>query len=229
MDEIGTLANTPVILRRVRGLLVDFGGVLTTNVFDSFAAFCRQEGLDADVVKQLFRSDPEARRLLEDLETGDLSEPDFEAAFGERLGLPPDGLIARLFAGIHPETAMVEAVAAARAAGVVTGLLSNSWGLATDYDALGDIFDARVISAEEGMRKPDPRIYPLAAERMGLPPGEIVFVDDLGFNLKPAKELGMATVLHTDAGETIAQLEALLGVELRSASENGGSSPNVLR
>jgi putative hydrolase of the HAD superfamily len=52
---------------------------------------------------------------------------------------------------------------------------------------------------------------------MALPPGEIVFVDDLGFNLKPAKELGMATVLHTDAEATIAQLEALLGVELRSA------------
>lgn len=226
---IGTAANAPVILRRVRGLLVDFGGVLTTNVFASFEAFCRESGLDADHVKQLFRSDPEARKLLEDLETGALSEPDFEVAFGKRLGLPADELIARLFANIHPETAMVEAVAAARAAGIVTGLLSNSWGLATDYDALGDIFDARVISAEEGMRKPDPRIYPLAAERMKLPPEEIVFVDDLGFNLKPAKELGMATVLHTDARATIAQLEALLGVELRSASENGGSSPNVLR
>jgi putative hydrolase of the HAD superfamily len=201
----------------LRGLLVDFGGVLTTNVFASFATFCQEEGLDADHVKQLFRTDPEARTLLEDLETGALSEPDFEAAFGRRLGLPPDGLIMRLFANIHPEPVMVGAVAAAREGGVVTGLLSNSWGLATDYDALGDIFDARVISAEEGMRKPDPRIYPLAADRMGLPPQEIVFVDDLGFNLKPAKQLGMATVLHEDPEGTVAELEALLGVPLRSA------------
>jgi putative hydrolase of the HAD superfamily len=214
----------------MRGLLVDFGGVLTTNVFDSFAQFCVDEGLDADHVKQLFRSDPEARTLLEDLETGALSEPDFEAAFGKRLGLPPDDLIARLFAHIHPDAAMVGMVAAARDQGIVTGLLSNSWGLATDYDALGDIFDARVISAQEGMRKPDPRIYPLAAERMAMPPEQIVFVDDLGFNLKPAKAIGMATVLHADAATTIAQVEELLGVSgLRSDSANGGSSPNVLR
>lgn len=198
----------------MRGLLVDFGGVLTTNVFSSFAAFCRDEGIDADVVRQLFRSDPEARDLLERLETGELPEPDFEQAFGRRLGLPPEGLITRLFAGVQPDTAMIDAVRRAREQGVVTGLLSNSWGMATDYDGLGDIFDARVISAQEGMRKPDPRIYPIAAGRMGLDPREIVFVDDLGFNLKPARELGMATVRHEDAGATIAELERLLGVGL---------------
>lgn len=198
----------------MRGLLVDFGGVLTSNVFQSFAAFCRQEGIDPDRVKMLFRADDEARELLERLECGTLSEPDFEAAFAARLDVSPDGLIAKLFGGIAPDTAMVDAVRAARRQGVVTGLLSNSWGRATDYDALGDIFDGRVISAEEGMRKPDPRIYPLAAERMGLAPEEIVFVDDLGFNLKPARQLGMTTVLHTDAETTIPQLAELLGVVL---------------
>jgi epoxide hydrolase-like predicted phosphatase len=200
--------------RRLRGLLVDFGGVLTTSVFASFEAFCRAEGLDPDHVKQLFRTDARARQLLEDLETGALSEPDFEVAFAERLGLPPDDLIARLFAGMAPDEAMIAAVRAAREQGIVTGLLSNSWGMATDYDGVGDLFDARVISAAEGMRKPDPRIYPLAAERMGLPPEEIVFVDDLGFNLKPAKALGMATVLHSDAKCTIPVLEGLLRVPL---------------
>lgn len=199
----------------MRGLLVDFGGVLTSNVFASFARFCEAEGLDADHVKQLFRSDETARELLVRLETGTLSEPDFERAFGERLGLPADDLIARLFGGIEPDEAMIGAVRRAREQGIVTGLLSNSWGMATDYDSLGgDLFDAQVISAREGMRKPDPRIYPLAAERMGLPPHEIVFVDDLGFNLKPAKVLGMATVLHERAAETIAALEPLLGVKL---------------
>ena len=213
----------------MRGLLVDFGGVLTSDVFKSFEAFCRDEGIDPDRVKLLFRQDAHARELLERLETGTLPEPDFEVAFAERLGLAPDGLIAKLFNGIAPDTAMVDAVRRARAQGVVTGLLSNSWGMATDYDALGDIFDARVISAEEGMRKPDPRIYPLAAERMGLPPEEIVFVDDLGFNLKPARQLGMATILHTDAASTLPQLEALLGVALQADAADGRSSPNVER
>ncbi len=196
---------------------MDFGGVLTSNVFDSFEAFCRDEGLDPDHVKQLFRSDPEARDLLVRLETGTLAEPEFEEAFGARLGLPGEGLIAKLFAGARADQAMIDAVRAARAHGITTGLLSNSWGMATDYASLGDdLFDAQVISAVEGMRKPDERIYPIAAERMGLPPEEIVFVDDLGFNLKPARALGMSTVLHTDAEATITELEQLLGVELRA-------------
>ncbi len=198
----------------MRGLLVDFGGVLTSNVFRSFAIFCEQSGIDPDRVRLLFREDDEARGLLARLECGTLSEPDFEVAFAERLDLPPEGLIANLFGHIQPDTAMVAAVSRARDQGIVTGLLSNSWGRATDYDALGDIFDGKVISAEEGMRKPDPRIYPLAAERMGLPPEAIVFVDDLGFNLKPARQLGMTTVLHTDADTTIPQLEELLAVSL---------------
>ena len=194
---------------------MDFGGVLTSNVFDSFEAFCRAEGLDPDHVKQLFRSDETARELLVRLETGTLSETDFEIAFGERLGLESTGLIERLFSGARPDHAMIGAVRAAREQGLTTGLLSNSWGMATDYAALGDdLFDAQVISAVEGVRKPDPRIYPIAAERMGLAPEEIVFVDDLGFNLKPAKQLGMTTVLHESAETTIPRLREVLGVEL---------------
>ena len=199
----------------MRGLLVDFGGVLTSNVFASFASFCRAEGLDPDHVKRLFRGDEEARDLLVRLETGALAEPDFEAAFAAKLGLPADDLIARLFGGIAPDEAMIGAVRAAREQGFVTGLLSNSWGMATDYAALGPgLFDAQVISAQEGMRKPDPRIYPLAAQRMELDPADIVFVDDLGFNLKPARALGMTTVLHVDAAATVPELQRLLGVEL---------------
>jgi epoxide hydrolase-like predicted phosphatase len=198
----------------MRGLLVDFGGVLTTNVFESFAAFCRQREIDADLVKNLFRSDEEARDLLVRLETGELDEPGFEAGFAAKLGVEPDGLIDALFGHIHPDAEMIAAVAAARKAGITTGLLSNSWGRATDYDGLGDIFDARVISSEEGMRKPDPRIYELAAERMRLAPSEIAFVDDLPFNLKPARAQGMTTIHHKDSASTIAELERVFGISL---------------
>jgi epoxide hydrolase-like predicted phosphatase len=96
--------------------------------------------------------------------------------------------------------------------GIRTGLVSNSWGDATAYDRglLHEIFDGVVISSEEGLRKPDPAIYALGAARIGLPPEDCVFVDDLGGNLKPAAALGMATVKHVDAATTIPQLEALL-------------------
>ena len=97
-----------------------------------------------------------------------------------------------------------------------TGLISNSWGVDRyDHDLLGRLFTATVISGDVGLRKPDPEIYLLGAERIDRLPEECVFVDDLGGNLKPAAALGMATVRHRSAGETIPQLEELLGLSLR--------------
>jgi epoxide hydrolase-like predicted phosphatase len=96
--------------------------------------------------------------------------------------------------------------------------VSNSWGTRRyDRALLAELFDAVLISGEVGIRKPSPEIYRLAAERIGLAPPECVFVDDLPFNLAPAAELGMATVHHVGTGQTIAELERLLGVaELRA-------------
>jgi putative hydrolase of the HAD superfamily len=193
------------------GLIVDYGGVLTTDVFASFQAFCAAEGLPPDTVRDRFREDPQARGLLADLETGALTADDFEPRFAALLGVAPAGLIGRLFGGVAPDEAMLAGVRAIRAAGTPTGLLSNSWGDALAYDALDDGFDAWVISSEVGLRKPDPAVYELAAERLGLPPHACVFVDDLPGNLKPARALGMATVLHRgDAPATLAEVRALL-------------------
>jgi epoxide hydrolase-like predicted phosphatase len=191
--------------------------VLTTNVFASFQQFCDAEGIVPDRVKDAFMRDAGARQLLFDLETGDLTEGQFEPRFAELLGVADHlGLVDRMFAGMQPDQAMVDGVRAARRAGVRTGMVSNSWG-AGRYDRalLGDLFDGIVISAEERMRKPDPRICALGAERIGLRPEDCVFVDDLPGNLRPARDLGMATVHHTDAEQTLEELEELLGVVLR--------------
>ena len=195
------------------GLIVDYGGVLTSDVFASFRAFCEAEGIDGDTVRDRFRTDPEARELLARLETGALPAAEFEPRFGALLGVVPDGLIARLFEGMEPDEAMIDGVRELRAAGASTALLSNSWGDATDYarSQLRELFDTWVISSEVGLRKPDPAIYELAAERLGVAPATCVFVDDLPGNLKPARALGMATVLHRgDAAATLAELRALL-------------------
>jgi putative hydrolase of the HAD superfamily len=200
-----------------RGLLVDFGGVLTTNVFASFAAFCEAEGLAPEAVREAFLSDSEGRRLLFDLELGAIREMEFEIGFAKLLGVAdPRGLIERLFGGMSPDEAMIGAVRAAHAAGVRTGLVSNSWG-AGGYDRtlFPELFDGVVISAEEGIRKPDPKVYELGVQRIGLEPGDCVFVDDLPGNLKPARAMGMATVHHVSAEQTIAELEPLFGVSLR--------------
>jgi epoxide hydrolase-like predicted phosphatase len=195
------------------GLIVDFGGVLTTDVFAAFRAFCQAEGLANDTVRDRFRSDPEARELLAGLETGALATAEFEPRFAALLGVSPDGLIGRLFAGMQADDAMLDGVRALRAAGVRTGLLSNSWGdgLAYDQALLEELFDAVVISSDVGLRKPDPAVYELAAAQLGLPPEDCVFVDDLPGNLKPARALGMATVLHRgDAATTLAEIGAHL-------------------
>ena len=198
----------------LRGLLVDFGGVLTTDVFESFSAFCRAEGLEPDAVRERFRADPEGQRLLFELECGRLAESEFEPALAKLVGIADhERLIDRLFAGMAPDETMLEAVRSARGRGIRTGLLSNSWGQGRyDRDAFPELFDAVVISGEEGVRKPDPAIYARAVERMALPAEAIVFVDDLPGNLKPARALGMTTVLHRgDSQATAAELERLLG------------------
>src|SRR5271170_3716673 len=193
------------------GLLIDWGGVLTTNLFASFQAYCRDAQIDPKALAGRFRNDPEARDLLIALEKGELSEAEFELKFAALLGVEPDGMIDGLFAGVKPDGAMVEAVRRAHDAGVRTALVSNSWGV---HRYPHELFDGVVISAEEGTRKPSRQMYELGAERAGVPAEQCVYVDDLPFNLVPAEKLGMATVHHTSAETTIPELERLLGVAL---------------
>ncbi len=204
--------NEPGVDGAPTGLLVDWGGVMTTNLFDSFAAFCEAEGIDRDALVQAFRSNPDAQRLLFAFEEGRVDEATFEPQLAGLLGIPArrDSLIAQLFAGAVLDEPMVDVVRAARAAGIRTGLISNSWGTGTyPRPLLAELFDGTIISGEVGIRKPAPRIYELGAEAIGLPPSECVFVDDLPFNLPPALELGMRAIHHREASETIAQLREL--------------------
>jgi putative hydrolase of the HAD superfamily len=203
----------------VKGLLVDYGGVLTTNVFDSFRTFCEEEGLDPDTIKQRFSDDPRALECVRGLERGELGAEDFSERFGELLELDPvrrAGLIERMFGHIQPDDQMVNAVRRARAHGIRTGLISNSMGAGRyDRSAFPELFDGVVISGDEGMHKPEPEIYELGCERVGLPPADCVFVDDLRENCVGAEAVGMTAVLHRGAERTLPQLEDLLGVNLR--------------
>jgi putative hydrolase of the HAD superfamily len=200
----------------MKGLLLDFGGVLTTNVFDSFRDFCVAEGLDPDAVRTLFRSNPRALELVRGLETGALSEDEFGAGFGELLEIEDrTGLVDRMFGGIREDERMVDAVRQARAAGVRTGLVSNSMGAGRyDRSTFPELFDGVVISGDVGLHKPQPEIFLLGAERTGVAPEDCVFVDDLRENCEGAEGVGMTAVLHRGADTTLPELERLLGVEL---------------
>jgi putative hydrolase of the HAD superfamily len=201
-----------------KALLVDFGGVLTTDIWSSFAAFCEQRGLDAGAAKQLFRKNPDALAALRGLETGEVEPADFERRFAALLGTEPAGLVEGLFAGLRPDQPMLEAVGRARDAEVPTGLISNSWVMDHYTDEIRGLFDEVVISAEVSLHKPQPEIYLLAAARLDVAPEDCVFVDDLRENCAGAEAVGMTAVLHRNAAETISRVEELLGVQLAAGA-----------
>jgi putative hydrolase of the HAD superfamily len=209
------VAADPASDEQRSGLLIDWGGVLTTNLFASFSAYCVSVQIDPQTLRERFSGDTAFRELLVALETGTLDERAFEVRLGPLLGVPPEGLIDGLFAGVKLDMTMVDAVRSAHDAGVRTALVSNSWGIHRyPHDLFDELFDGVVISGEEHMRKPSRRMYELGAERAGVEAERCVFVDDLPFNLTPAEDLGMATVHHTSAEQTIAELEQLLGIPL---------------
>ena len=204
-------------------LLVDYGGVLTTSVTRSFRAFCTSLGLPPNLAKEAFveaYSGPAGNGPVHRMETGEITVEEFGVGLAqvlsERSGIavPAEGLVARLFALMELDETMFTAVAAAKRAGIRTALLSNSWG-SEGYprERFGELFDVVVISGEVGIRKPDPAIFALTAQRLGVSPQQCVFVDDLDKNIAVAQAAGMAGVLHRNAETTIPQIEALLGLD----------------
>jgi epoxide hydrolase-like predicted phosphatase len=213
--------------RRFRGLLLDYGGVMTTSMAVAFAAFATEAGIDPARFKAVIEEaygggDPHG--MVAGLERGTTSLAEFERWLAERLSpgaarpVEAAGLRERLFAGMAPDPAMSAAVERARAHGIRTALVSNSWGDAGyERDRFGELFDAVVISAEVGLRKPDREIFLLAADRIDVPPEECVFVDDLLPNAEGARAIGMEAVVHRSAEFTIPRLEGLFGVRLDPA------------
>lgn len=200
------------------GLVLDFGGVLTTPLIPAALAFEQRAGLPEGTLLRALYLDTEMNRHTEDLERGAISQDRWNAAAAERIGLPADNLMGRIFADLRPEARMFAAADAARRAGVKVGILSNSvgagpWDLYAGQD-LKNRFDAVVISEEHGLRKPEPEIFQLVLDLLELPAEACVFVDDTERFLPPAAALGFATVHAEEPRRTIAALEELLGVPL---------------
>lgn len=210
-----------------RALLLDYGGVLTPSVGRMFRDFERHHDLPKGTI---FRAVAEAYGSGGDdspiarLERGELPRPAFERELSAVLAaqgfeVPAEGLVDRLHGRMAPSGPLWDATRIAREAGIRTGIVSNSWGDGGyPADLMDAYFDTVVISAEVGLRKPDPAIWLLACDRLGLSPGECVFVDDLQRNLDVAAELGMATVLSDrDVERVLRDLSRALGVDVTAA------------
>jgi putative hydrolase of the HAD superfamily len=200
-------------------LLVDFGGVLTASVMEAFGNACVTVGVvdPHRFVAECFSADSESPFAL--LELGRIRAVEFADLITPLLtryaATPVDGrdwmeLVQKTTWDI--DEAMVSAIDRLIGRGVPTALVSNSWGPAADYPwALLPKFSEVLVSSEVGLRKPDPEIYLLAAQRLGRDAAECLFVDDVEVNLVPARELGMHTVLHRCAADTVVELARIYG------------------
>lgn len=214
--------------RNRRGIIIDWGGVLTTPLPETITAWLEQERIDHAAYREVMRSWVHAayndgeHSPVHALERGEVDPAEFERMLAARLRLvdggpvPAEGLIARMFARFEPVEEMYAALQAARSQGVRTCLLSNSWGNVYPRERFAETFDGVVISGEVGMRKPEPEIFQYALELVGLEPEECVFVDDVERNVATAVELGMMGIVHRDPAETQTRLEEACGISFAS-------------
>jgi putative hydrolase of the HAD superfamily len=209
----------------IEAVIWDFGGVLTTSPFEAFARFETERGLPVDIIRRTNAANHHDNAWAQ-FERAELDLEAFDALFAaESLALGAEvrgrDVLPLLSGDLRPE--MVEALKRVKTrfkTGCITNNLpANAIGSAsgrTLYIAeVMALFDHVIESAKIGLRKPDPRIYRMMVDALGVDPARCVYLDDLGVNLKPARELGMTTIKVVDAGQAIAELEAATGMALR--------------
>lgn len=206
----------------LRGVITDWGGVMTNPIMESVDAWLAAEGIErasyTTVMRRWVRqayTDGADANPIHALERGECSNAEFEQALASELvsldGGPvrSTGLLERMFAGSRLDEAMLALFRTLREGGVPTGLLSNSWGFGYPRDLFAGLFDVVVISAEVGMRKPEPRIFRHAAKLLGVPPEACVFIDDVQANVDAAAACGMTGIRHKDPALTVATLTSM--------------------
>lgn len=211
----------------IKAVLWDFGGVITTSPFEAFNRFERDNDLPPDIIRRINATNPHTNAWAK-LESSQISVDEFDEAFAEEarsLGHEIRGqqVLALLSGDLRPR--MVSALEAIREkfkTGCITNNVRNQGegpGMASSADRAGriaevmDMFDVVIESSKVGIRKPNPEIYRIACREMKIEPDEAVFLDDLGINLKPARDLGMTTIKVLDVDQALADLGTHLDME----------------
>ena len=208
----------------IRAALFDFGGVISTSPFEAFNRYERERGLPADFLRGLNATNPDANAWARH-ERNELTFEEFCDAYEDEARAAGYTLDAREVIGclagdLRPE--MLEAIRRCHER-LRTGLITNNMasmmegdeGNETMLTVVDGLFDVVIESSKAGVRKPDLRIYEMACDELGVAPSEVVFLDDLGINLKPAAAMGMTTIKVVDANKAIAELETAVGFPMR--------------
>jgi len=208
----------------IEAVIWDFGGVLTSSPFEAFARYERERGLPENFIRGINATNPDTNAWAL-FERSEVTLEQFDELFAQEAiakGHEVRGrdVVELLSGDIRP--AVVKALKACKAQ-VKVGCITNNVpagkgaGMARSEDKAAQVaevmalFDHVIESSKLGIRKPDPRIYELACETLGVSPSNCVYLDDLGINLKPAKMLGMTTIKVVEPGQALAELEAAVG------------------
>lgn len=208
----------------LRAAIFDLGGVVFDSPLALIQRYEERHGLPAGFIARIVGGYGGTDGAWHRLERGELSLAEFCTRFDADVrsagqSISTAGLMREMHESAAIRPMMVDAIRALRKAGLKVGALTNNWVTHAGYDQemqpLREEFHVFVESCKVKLRKPDPRIYALACERLGVAPGAAVFLDDIGGNLKVAKALGMTTIKVEDPGAALAELERVVGLALR--------------
>ena len=205
----------------IKAVIFDLGGVILDSPMEIFAEFEKLNGLPENFLNRTIvesgRDGAWAR-----LERGELTLTEFFDAFDEEIRQAGADISSRQlmaavndFANVRPE--MLKAVRRLRKSGYLVAALTNNWllddgGTSTGLDVLKVEFDVFIESSRAGVAKPDPKIYEMALRELGVRAESAVFLDDIGRNLKPAKQMGVTTIKVTSASDALSELDRVLAV-----------------
>ena len=211
----------------IEAVIWDFGGVLTTSPFEAFNRYEQAHGLPDDFIRGINATNPESNAWAQ-FESAEISLEEFDGAFAAEAAakgyeVPGRDVIALLSGDLRPR--MVEVLKRCKEhfkVACITNNVKSGTGpaMATSdakreqTGAVMELFDLVVESSIEGIRKPNPEIYRLTCARLGVTPDACAFLDDLGINLKPARQLGMQTIKVVEEDQAIRELEQITGIEM---------------
>ena len=214
-------------MQDIKAVFWDFGGVITTSPFDSFNIYEKENNLAKDFIRQVNATNPDNNAWAK-LERNEIDILEFNELFlseSSELGYPIPGIevISLLQGQLRPE--MIGALKKIKGQLIQACLTNNisspneelsdeNVSIAGKNDEVMSLFDFVIASSEQNVRKPDPDFYQLALEEANVRPNEVVFLDDLGINLKPARGLGMQTIKVTDASNALRELNNLLPIDI---------------
>ena len=208
----------------IRAVFWDFGGVITSSPFDSFNTYEEEHKLPKDIIRTINSTNPHVNAWAK-LERDEIDQEEFDSLFAtesKRMGysIPGKEVLALLKGRIRPE--MIKALRTIKGK-LIQGCLTNNIQSMEDqqtkknnsatsgaHQDIMKLFDFVFESSIENVRKPDPNFYKLACQKGGVNPHEVIFLDDLGINLKPAKAMGMKTIKVVQADKALQELEDLL-------------------